>query len=262
MNSVHEKGNASGTFKCLVCECSINKNSVSEHFQQHGYTMETETLEFIDCAHFEQWKTKMEKETNSKFVNRHGQRTDNQGIIVTEYCCHRSGHFKSKSKGVRTLKVLGSNKIDSYCPAAIVTKSSADGEVTVTFQKTHIGHMNEVGRLWLTKEEKAEFCSKISLGVPLEDILDEIGKGIEGTLSRRDLTTRKDLHNIIQTYNLNNDGVLHSEDCISVDSWVAHMRANSNVVKLYKPQGCVLPECPQLDKDDFCLILANDCQII
>ena len=45
------------------------------------------------------------------------------------YYCHRSGTFKSRSKGVRRLKVQGSCKIGCRCPAAMVLRIKAGGIV-------------------------------------------------------------------------------------------------------------------------------------
>lgn len=84
-------------------------------------------------------------------------------ILATEekisyYYCHRSGDFDSQSKGKRSLKGLGSNKIFGHCPSTMTVKISND--VTVNFCGTHYGHEDSLGRVPVSKEQKAKIAGK------------------------------------------------------------------------------------------------------
>lgn len=86
--------------------------------------------------------------------------------VTTKYYCHRSGVFKSKSKGERSLKITGSckigkitnvlslyntlfynfhffNDLDQYCPSFIRTVVGMIN-IEVTYCKTHLVHQNEI----------------------------------------------------------------------------------------------------------------------
>ncbi|GFU39675.1 MULE domain-containing protein [Trichonephila clavipes] len=106
--------------------------------------------------------------------------------------CHRSGNFVSDSKGLRCLKILGSNKINANCPAALKVTQHTDGKCVVSYQKIHIGHQNDIGHLFLTADERKIIASKIAAKIPLDNILDEITNSIsDARLERVHLLTKK-----------------------------------------------------------------------
>lgn len=101
---------------------------------------------------------------------------------------------------------------------------------------------------------------KIVSKVPFAAILDEIRDSIaKEKLERIPLLTKKDSHNITQTYNLNNDFMRHSNDAISIESWVNEL-AESQTVLYYKPQN---KPCDQynLKEEDFILIIMHPGQL-
>ncbi|KAB0804500.1 hypothetical protein PPYR_01470 [Photinus pyralis] len=58
-------------------------------------------------------------------------------------------------------------------------------------------------------------------GIKLTVILDEVRDSIcNSELDRTHLLTKKDLHNIQQTLNLNNEAIRHTNDAVSIESWV------------------------------------------
>jgi hypothetical protein len=70
---------------------------------------------------------------------------------------------------------MGSNKINGFCPSRMdVTINNQDGEVSVKFVKTHVGHQMDVGKIPLTKLERNKLATKISQKIPLDDIINEI----------------------------------------------------------------------------------------
>lgn len=78
------------------------------------------------CA-FELWKEQMEKKTSSWFV----RATGDKGTVdstTTYYYCNRSGYFTSRGGQKRHLKAQGSSKLDTYCIASIVARTTQDGK--------------------------------------------------------------------------------------------------------------------------------------
>nr|CAI5837169.1 unnamed protein product [Callosobruchus analis] len=63
-------------------------------------------------------------------------------------------------------------------------------------------------------------AEKMAENVPLPAILDKIRDSVANEkLERIHLLTKKDLHNISQTYNLNKDFMRHPNDAVSIESW-------------------------------------------
>ncbi|GFT45991.1 MULE domain-containing protein [Trichonephila clavipes] len=176
-----------------------------------------------------------------------------EGIIVCDapcdsvmnanesFLCHRSRNFVSDSKGLRHLKILGSNKINAYCPAALKVTQHTDGKYVESYQKIHIGHQNDIGYLFLTADEREITASKRAAKIPLDNILDEIGNSIsDAGLERVHLLTKKDLHNIEKSFNLSSNSLKHDNDGVSVDMWVREMKNSENPCILFiKPRDHV-----------------------
>ncbi|KAE9521501.1 hypothetical protein AGLY_018100, partial [Aphis glycines] len=78
----------------------------------------------------------------TRYVKHRGSRVNKNGTITTMYYCHRSGVFISKNTGKRTLKLVGSCKIDEHCSSFIRTIVK-ENNVEVKYCKTHKGHYNE-----------------------------------------------------------------------------------------------------------------------
>ncbi|GFS36675.1 uncharacterized protein NPIL_228381 [Nephila pilipes] len=176
--------------------------------------------------------------------------------------CHRSGNFMSESKGLRHLKILGSNKINAYCPAALKVTEHTDGKCIVSYQKVHVGHQKDLGHLFLTADERKNIASKIAAKIPLDNILDEIRNSIsDAGLERVHLLTKKDLHNIEKSFNLFSNSVKHENDGVSVDMWVREMQNSENpCILFYKTQGSTCTQYSFLKENDFVLIIMTEAQ--
>ncbi|KAF6200956.1 hypothetical protein GE061_005403 [Apolygus lucorum] len=129
--------------------------------------------------------------------------------------CHRSGKprlSKTDDTRLRLLKKQGSNKINAFCPARMHVDFYNSGRVVVYFVSTHVGHDFSLGRLPLDKEYRAKLAAQIKKNVPLDSILEaerkafqenskETGEGNTcGAMSRANLLSRKDLHNIARDF--------------------------------------------------------------
>lgn len=230
------------------------------HFESgHDIKIESKTIEFSSFERMVAWKSEMEKITKSLFVKKSGTFVGNERSVL-EYICHRSGNYISKSKGLRHLKVQGSNKINGFCPASIKVHLTENRGCKVFFVDKHVGHENELGHLWLTSKEREELANKMTLKIPFNTILDEVRDTVEGSqLERIHLLTRKDLNNIEKSFNLQSTVIRHANDAISVEAWVQEME-NSGCVLFYKSQNSESIEYPELNNDDFLLIIMNSGQ--
>ncbi|GFW90629.1 MULE domain-containing protein [Trichonephila clavipes] len=216
--------------------------------------MET-NLEFSSLSDFEQWKNEIEKNTKSKFVQETGcKRREND--IIRRFVCHRSGEFVSKSNGERHIKTQGSNKIGGYCPAGITATYYDDGRCDIFYRDTDVGHENDLGHLWFTQSEREAIAANIPFNIILNDVRDSVS---ESSLECIPLLTRKELHNIEATFNLQSSVIKHQKDAISVDAWVAEMEGKDAIV-IYKHQDSVSVKYPELKKTDLLLGLMNDAQ--
>ena len=66
-----------------------------------------------------EWKAGEEEDTRTKYVKARNDVRRTDGALKRSYYCHRSGHYKAKGHGLRRLKVQGTSKIGSHCPAAM-----------------------------------------------------------------------------------------------------------------------------------------------
>ncbi|XP_055944366.1 uncharacterized protein LOC129975328 [Argiope bruennichi] len=146
------------------------------------------------------------------------------------YTCHRSGYFSSKSKGLRHIKLAGSCKINSYCPAFISVKNCKEtGQLHVKYFPTHVGHVFEVKHLRLCDKEKEKIAGQLITGVKISNILNNIA----GTSS----PTKR------------------------LAAWIHEMSAlDPNPILMYKLPGEGSSEFPDLEKEDFILGFMNEAQ--
>lgn len=218
--------------------------------------MKSEVLHFLNQEEFGVWKEKVEKETNSSFINRKGSYQTKE-YKKLNYMCNRNGFYQSRGTGLHHLKMQGSNKINGYCPAKINLKIFNNGKCEANFINCHVGHSNDLGHLYLSKSEKDKLACKIAAKIPFQKILDEIRESISGDkLERIHLLTKKDLYNIEQCYNLNKESVRHTNDAVSVEAWVRELN-ETGCILFYKPQDTISELHPQLKPEDFFLIIMN-----
>ncbi|GFS61814.1 hypothetical protein TNIN_438751 [Trichonephila inaurata madagascariensis] len=71
----------------------------------------------------------------------------------------------------------------------------------------------------ITREEKEDIARKLANKIPVESILDEIRNSMNEKLERIHLITRQDIKNIKEEYNISSDGILDSNDVLSVNKW-------------------------------------------
>lgn len=158
----------------------------------------------------------------------------------TYFKCHRSGASRGKLEGER-VNWRPSIKTGKNCPARIVLSKTGE-TFKIQYFKTHVGHDLSVKFLHLTKEERSIMAGRIQEGVPLNRILDDIRESVfeEVGIKRLHLVEKKDLHNIIREFNIDDD-IAHKNDAVSTDMWVRQQESfgDDNPVILYKQHGIV-----------------------
>ena len=151
-----------------LCRENTDKSKIVSHFAENlDINIETTKLNFSSFEDFMHWMAEIGKK-KSKFI-RYGSKRQ-----TYYFKCHRSGCFEPKDKGIRHLKISGSNKIDAYCPASIKVTHSEGGECIVNFVSTHVGHSNDITHIFLTDDERKSLAIKIASKVPYDTILNEI----------------------------------------------------------------------------------------
>ncbi|ENN79700.1 hypothetical protein YQE_03858, partial [Dendroctonus ponderosae] len=151
--------------------------------------------------------------------------------------------------------------MNAFCPASIKYREKND-ECEISIIKTHT-HEMDLEYLKLTGENKNSIAQKIASGISFNRILDEIRQSLyEGDeLQRIHLLTRKDLLNIEKQYNLRTSFENHKNDAISVEGWVQQeQKYPVSSVLYYKTQGRIDLDIPNLNSDDFVLIIMNEAQ--
>ncbi|XP_072400207.1 uncharacterized protein [Diabrotica undecimpunctata] len=249
--------------KCPLCnfKCSFEKDIIINFKGKHDIDVKQETLNFNTFEEFEIWKYGIENETDSRFITLRSRSLSSGKYI--KYVCNRSGYYSpSVQNRTRYLKTQGTNKINSFCPAAMILQITESGKCTCKFTKSHIGHSNDLGHIYLSPLERKMCAEKIASKVAFSDILDQVRDSVcDSKLDRLHLLTRKDLNNIEKSYNLCSEAVRHQNDATSVEAWVNEMKQEDNMcVLFYKPQDTVVEEHCELKKDDFILIIMNQAQ--
>lgn len=136
-------------------ECNEVLDSVSklcEHLNGvHGFDVKIEEFNFKSKLDYENWRKDVERKGRFEFVASQGGVIRNNAI--KQYLrCHRSGVFKSKSKGIRAPKTVQTNRINYHCCAfATVSISIMTEEVTVKACLQHYGHDDLLIRVRLSK---------------------------------------------------------------------------------------------------------------
>ncbi|GFY70927.1 MULE domain-containing protein [Trichonephila inaurata madagascariensis] len=113
----------------------------------------------------------------------------------------------------------------------------------------------------ITREEKVDIARKLANKIPVEAILDERRNSMNEKLNRIHLITRQDIKNIKEEYNISSDGILDSNDVLSVNKWDDGLknREDSPVV-VFKDQNIFDENLYPGMKADFLLVIMNASQ--
>lgn len=126
------------------------------HYQNdHNLDMSSNSLTFSSDEEFLAWK--YEEETNNRCSYSRYRSYNIQRAKYVDFFCSRSGFYKDKNQGLRGRRAIGSKKINACCPAQIKVKY-LDGEVTVKYLPTHVGHDNKLCYMNLTQVNYLSYC--------------------------------------------------------------------------------------------------------
>ncbi|KAF5277287.1 hypothetical protein FQR65_LT16036 [Abscondita terminalis] len=140
------------------------------------------------------------------------------------------------------------------CTSSIVVTGS-NGNICVTYFKTHYGHAVDIAHIPLPLTDKENIANQLMQGIPSKTILDKIREDVDESFSRIHLTTMKDIRNISETFNVNFQVKKDINDFFSVDIWVNQMLEGPierNCILLYKKQH-FNDERFNVRKEDFML---------
>ncbi|XP_050513098.1 uncharacterized protein LOC126888761 [Diabrotica virgifera virgifera] len=222
---------------CPLCEQDTNFNShekLRKHLQDlHQVSIELITFEFSSKQEYETWKDMQKIETS--YVSHRTIRRKEHKIMY--YDCNRSDlqGYKPNYK-IRTEKAGGSIKIKGVCPSRLICKLRDQGQVSVSYWKTHAGHKEELRTMHLSKAEEKMVVEKLIAGVPPSRILKDSRKLETPQLDRLAVITTQDLTNLSTKYNIHkkrdqNDMVAAA---LKVQEWNAN---NKNYAFLFKKEG-------------------------
>ena len=132
------------TVICLLCKDAIEKNKYFTHCQLvHDIPITTEEKHFSTYEEFCSWKKEIEKSTKASFIKTRLTTVNKNDVEKTLLMCHRSRFYATKSVQRHT-KILGSCKINGFCPARIELSRESYNECNVVYIKTHLGHENDL----------------------------------------------------------------------------------------------------------------------
>ncbi|GFR02429.1 MULE domain-containing protein [Trichonephila clavata] len=193
--------------------------------------------EFNTFCEFVTWKEEEENKTMSKYVRQRGSKTLKNGDIVMSFHCCRSGTYKPKGKGLKSLKSQGSAKIGISCPAIIKVRQSTENVVVQYFPK-HKNHENQLEHLRLSESDRTTIAGRLKEGVSEKKILQDMKEEITVDSGRKMLIKKKDIHNIKRDFNINGYIKRHEVDAASVK---LHTH-NEEIQEIYVNENDILKE--------------------
>uniref|UniRef100_A0A914X0Z6 MULE transposase domain-containing protein n=1 Tax=Plectus sambesii TaxID=2011161 RepID=A0A914X0Z6_9BILA len=244
-------GTIRNTLVCPVsgsCEKLASPEALRKHLKEsHGAKAAKVPQTFASSGEFLQWKDKLQKETNSLFVQWTGVKEEGR---VVYHCC-RAGEKRSHRKALggvavensetrktnRRPRAKGTMKMNAYCPAVIHAKFSPQGVVEVSAYLEHYGHEEDIYFISLSTTTRDKVKQKLKEGFAPDRIADFIRKDKDSSVRDRQLKTkdvlyilRQDLPELIGLYNEN--------DHVSVDMAVTKFfeLGENNPVFFYRPR--------------------------
>nr|CAI5829498.1 unnamed protein product [Callosobruchus analis] len=182
-------------FCCSICNCAFKTYSdLCSHFSSHNIEIQRQQYIFDNFLQFLEWKKQEENCTFYRYVKRCSTKISKVGEKRATYYCHRSGTFKSRSKGHRKIKKQGTKKIGKDCPARMYVKVSTTGEVFIDYVQTHVGHDNdEIFHCTLTDRKNSTTSEKVpTVGLCYNEIVKEVKNSESFDPKARDTANNKD----------------------------------------------------------------------
>nr|CAH7768594.1 unnamed protein product [Callosobruchus chinensis] len=182
-------------FCCSICNSAFKTYSdLCSHFPSHNIEIKRQQFIFDNFSKFLEWKKEEENCTFYRYVKRCSTKVSKIGEKRATYYCHRSGTFKSRSKGHRKMKKQGTKKIGKDCPARMYVKVSTRGGVSIDFIQTHVGHDDdEIYHCMATDKKKNITSDKMpTMDLCYNAIVKEVKNGELFDPKVRDTANNKD----------------------------------------------------------------------
>ena len=108
----------------------------------------------------------------------------------------------------------------------------------------------------MSNTDRQKIAGKLTHGVEVDRIIDDIRENIGDKIQRIHLTTKKDIANIERAFGLRGHRK-HDDDATSVRLWVKEMKSKGDKtpVLLYKEQGKYYDMWPSLHTQEFALAI-------
>ncbi|XP_072387118.1 uncharacterized protein [Diabrotica undecimpunctata] len=221
---------------CPLCEQETNcetHEKLRKHLNDHHQVSnELTTFEFSSKQEYETWKD-MQKIETSYTMSRVTKRNDYK---ILYYECKRSNinGYKPNYK-IRTEKSGGSIKIKGVCPSRLLCTLRDQGQVSISYWKTHSGHKEELRTMRPSKAQEKTIVEKLRSGVSPSRILDDSRKLETPKLERLALLTSQDITNLSRKYNIHKrrDQSDMGATALKVQEWNAN---NKNYAFLFKKE--------------------------
>lgn len=234
-NPVESHQNSRGHRVCPLCSTLfLRKETIYKHFRTvHDKKIEIHSMDVENEEAFLEWKRWFENDTKCKFVKYNHYKSKKQ--VVKILICHRSGCFQSRSRGVRHLRLTGSEKINGFCPSEVrFVHNLTTNRCTVHYIDEHIGHGPELQFLKL--EEPNKMLNHDSM-LDFPAILDE-----SCDLPKPNLEDK------------------HLLDTIVLSTWISENKDSVLYIKGPEESDPQFPELSSGPNGDFVFIIMNEFQ--
>jgi len=130
---------------CQLCEQTFSHVVyLKPHLTKyHGVQFDEQEYFFASSDEFLEWKTELEKQTDSVYIKQTGKVRRKNGMTYSYFKCNRSGNYKPKltaGQRKRKLKPYGTVKMNSHCTSVMKLIHGVNGGINVYFCATHYGH--------------------------------------------------------------------------------------------------------------------------
>ena len=93
--------------------------------------------------------------------------------------------------------------MNAYCAACLTANRLDDVSVVIDICDTHYSHTLSLGHLRLLNVIRKEIATKLSEGVTIDRLLDDVHDNVSTDFKRSHVLTKRDIHNIERVFSLN-----------------------------------------------------------
>ncbi|XP_022192257.2 uncharacterized protein LOC111050269 [Nilaparvata lugens] len=262
-----QKQRSRKTFSCSFGDCQeyfpCHSKFVQHLEEKHSFQPKVEEFLFSSEEDFSVWRSDLRKKYLVEYIKQNSTRVLSDGKRKAYLICHRFQRSKDLLRNAedrkRALKSKGYRGTTRSCPSRIEVVYNQDSSLSVTHWKDHLGHLNELDHCSLDKSTKENLARRLQDGVPFQDIIDDMRLDGLDNDPRVLLLAKKDLHNVVNSYNIAYQMKSGQENGMSVTLSFEEMNqlGEYSPVIFFKQQG---DYHPKLDPDDVLLILMTTFQ--